>query len=186
MNLEYKISLEYDCDRLRAYWENTLKEVKIVFIPLRYFPAYLCLGSVSLIIWGILEQNAEDSNILIGTGIFTSSISILLFFFYRPQQTKFLSSIQNKNLQKQWSEYYRQNYKVNIILTPQEFILKTNESEKALTWKAFKSLKEYSTGFIIEFCNGYRKFIPKSVFKESRELNDFKQYIDQVSNKTKF
>ncbi len=67
-------------------------------------------------------------------------------------------------------------------MTPKEFILKTNNSEKAYTWKTLKSLDEYSAGFIINFFDGYGKLIPKSAFINESQINEFKQLVEQYKN----
>lgn len=116
MNLEYKISLEYDRDRDQAYWENFLNKEKVIFIPSRYFTIFLGFLSISFIIWGLFEQDVYNSSTLTGVGIAILLLSILLFFVYRPQKIKInsLSSMKDRSLQKQWNEYYTQE---NIALT---------------------------------------------------------------------
>jgi hypothetical protein len=184
MNLEYKITLEFDRDRIQTYWESYLNKGSVIFIPTRHFPAFLGLSSIGLIIWGLFEQDVYNSSTLIGVGIGIFPLSILLFFVYRPQKIKInsLASMNERALQKQWNEYYAQKIKVNIIMTPKEFILKTDDSEKAYTWQAFKSLDEYSTGFIISFLDGYRKFIPRLVFVDEKQINKFKELIKEYKN----
>ena len=184
MNLEYEISLDYDLDLSQTYWRHFLNKGKIIFIPARYFSITLGLSSIGLIIWGIIETNPDDATELIITGTLCFLCSIFLFFLYRPQNIiiEKLSSSNRNSLQKQWSEYYEQKYKVNLILTPEEFILKSDDLEKAYSWKAFKSLDEYSAGFIIAFFDGYEKFIPKLAFNDEDRLNTFKQYISSRAN----
>jgi hypothetical protein len=184
MNLEYKISLEYDRDREQTYWENSLNKEKIIFITLRYFPIFLVFLGISSLIWGLIEQDVYNSSALISLGIVSLLSSIFLFFVYRPQisRVKFIASMKDHSLQKQWNEYYAQENKVNIILTSKEFILKTDDSEKAFTWQVFKSLDEYSTGFIISFFDGYRKFIPKLIFVDEKQINDFKELVKKYKN----
>lgn len=182
MNLEYLISLEYDLDRQQASWEYFLEQGKVIFIPARYFPITIFLSSIGLIIWGLFEQNSDDVTLLIGTGIAGLILSIPLLFIYRPKQIEFLSSLNRRTTQNQGNEYYASKNKVNIILTSQEFILKTPTSEIAWTWKALKSFEQSSTGFVISFFTGYSKFIPKSAFINQAQIDNFKHLIEQYKS----
>ncbi len=137
--------------------------------------------SICFIVLGLFEQNDYNSGSSIGIGLVLLVSGVALFFILG--KNSFLFSYSHNQLQKQWSEYYAQRNKVNIILIPEEFILKTKDSEKAYTWKALKSLDEYSTGFIIYFFSEYRKFIPKSVFSNESEINEFKQLVKQYKSK---
>lgn len=180
MNLEYEVKVEYDLDSQATNWEIML-ESKILFVPYRYFPHFLCVMSISFIIWGFFEPVKSDQYLLFGSGCFLLIISIVLLIFWEKIAQP--SSLKRKDLQKRFGDYYEQKSQRQITLTEQEFIFKTSDAEIAWSWQALKSFKEGSNGFRIDFFSGHSRFIPKRAFADQQQMDDFQLLIKQYQSR---
>jgi|GEM_PF-4227403 len=129
MNIEYEVTVDDDINAIYTNWLRWLKEGKIAFIPARYFPVFICVMSVSLIIWGLFETVREDRYVLFFGGGFLLFISILLFFLYKPKSA--LSSFSRREIEKEHKKYSPNQEQRNLVLTAEEFIVKTGFSETA-------------------------------------------------------
>ena len=177
MNIEYEFTVEDDLDARYTNWILWLKKGKLLFFPARYFPLLILVMSIAFIVWGLLTQVKEDQYLLIGSGIFLFFVGILLFYLYKPKN--FLSSLSRKGLEKEYYKYFASKEQRNLCLTAEKFIFKTNYSEMAWNWKAFKSYEEEKKGFNFSFYSGHKIFIPKKAFASKEQLNDFRHLIEQ-------
>ena len=183
MNIEYEVTVEDDLNARYTNWVLWLKFGKLLFIPSRYFPVFLCTMSIGFIIWGLLTQVPEDRYALLSVGSFCFLVSILVFFLYKPQNA--LSSFNRKEIEKEHKNYLPHQEQRNIILTAEELIFKTANSETAWSWQALKSYREEEHGFEFYFFSGHKRFVPKRVFADEQQLNDFKHLIDRYKTTAK-
>ncbi|MGL5832622.1 MAG: YcxB family protein [Waterburya sp.] len=181
MNLEYELTIEHDLDSQATDWEIIL-ESKLLFLPYRYFPHFLCVMSIGFIVWGFFEPVKSDQYLLFGTGCFGLIIGIVLLVFWEKSGQP--SSLKRKDLQKRFGDYYEQKSKRQITLTEQELIFKTSDAEIAWSWQALKSLKEGSNGFRLDFFSGHTRFVPKRAFVDQQQIDDFQHLIKQYQSET--
>lgn len=182
MNLEYEMTIEHDLDSQATDWEIG-QESKLLFITFRYFPHFLCVVFIGIIVLGFFEPvKSDDQYLLFGTGCFGLILSIVLLVIW--ENIDLLSSLQRKDLQKKFGDYYKQKSKRQIKLTEQEFIFKTPDAEIAWSWQALKSLKEGTKGFRLEFFSGHSRFISKRVFVDQQQIDNFKLLVQQYQSKS--
>ena len=178
--LTYELTVEDDLNAKYTNWVTWLESGKVLVFPARYFPLLLCIFSIGLIIWGFLEPPGEDRTYLLYGGGFCLFVSILCFFLYRPKNV--LSSFNRRDIQQEHQKYYRQQKQRRIVLTAEEFIFKTSNSEIAWSWQALKLWKEADKGFEFHFYSGHKRFIPKRAFTDKQQLNEFRYLIEQYQH----
>ena len=181
--LTYELTIEDDLNAKYTNWLLWLQSGKVIVFPARYFPLLVCISSIGLIVWGFLEPPGEDRTYLFSGGGFGFFISILLFFLYRPKTA--LSSFNRRDIKQEHGKYSHQQRQRTIVLTAEEFIFKTSNSEIAWSWQALKLWKEAEKGFEFYFYSGHKRFIPKRAFTDQQELDEFRYLIEQYQQMTK-
>lgn len=183
MNIKYEITLQDDLDAKQTYNEWNFNRPWLKWIAIRGFPIFLCLSSLFYILLGIYNSNDPYSTLSIVIGIFFLIIGIIFPLFMKPEIAQ--SNLNRRSLQKKWNQYYSQKNKRNIVLTETEFIFKTSHSEMAWSWQVLKSFYEGTRGFKFDFFSGHTRYIPKRVFANQVQIENFKQLVQQYKDKSK-
>ena len=80
-------------------------------------------------------------------------------------------------MKKEWDKKSNLEESRNITITEKEFIFKTENSETAWTLKGIKSFFEGNKGFSVWFYGGQQRYIPKRIFTNLENLNQFKSIL---------
>ena len=179
MKIEYEITVQDDLDAEQTYreWKFSQALSKWIF---RGFVAYMCIVSFYVIQTIITNFSEPESVYIFWLGLFNLVVGILCLYVINP---KFIQSQWNKQATaKGYEEYYLQRNTRSIIITEQEFIFTTQNSEEAWKWQALNYLYEGTNGFMLSFFSGQNIFVSKRGFTERSQIAEFKSLIELYSD----
>ena len=182
MNLEYEFTLKDDLDAMQTFREWSFNRLFVKWI-IWGGALFLFLDSAYLIFWGINNPLEPESIGVIAIASLFLIGGILFFYVMQPEVVQ--SSWIRRATQKQWQAYYERREERIIILTEQEFIFKTSDSEIAWSWQALKLCYEGNRGFMLTFFSGHSRCISKRVFVNQLQIDNFKYLVQEYQSAAK-